>query len=137
MGMARYFIDTSFVQALLNQRDKYHATAIRFLPIVREASEVWTTEAILVEVGNALSELNRSAATRFIRQAYETPNLRIVSVDTTLLRSALDLYASRHDKSWGLTDCISFVVMRDQQLSDALTTDRHFTQAGFSALLAE
>jgi predicted nucleic acid-binding protein len=40
-------------------------------------------------------------------------------------------------KDWGLTDCISFVVMKDNGLSDALTTDSHFQQTGFQALLLE
>jgi predicted nucleic acid-binding protein len=61
--------------------------------------------------------------------------MKVVSVDTSLLNRGLDLYHSRPDKDWGLTDCISFVVMREQNLIDALTADRHFVQAGFRALL--
>jgi len=81
----RLFLDTVFVQALLNQRDQYHAQAKAFLPRVRTASEVWITEAILVEVGNALSSLNRLAAVQFIQQCYRTSNMRVVGVDTPLL----------------------------------------------------
>jgi predicted nucleic acid-binding protein len=47
----------------------------------------------------------------------------------------LDLYASRFDKAWSLTDCISFVVMEQQGIREALTGDHHFEQAGFVALL--
>jgi predicted nucleic acid-binding protein len=61
--------------------------------------------------------------------------MKVVSVDTSLLNRGLELYQSRPDKDWGLTDCISFVVMREQNLIDALTADRHFVQAGFRALL--
>jgi predicted nucleic acid-binding protein len=133
----RLFLDTVFIQALLNRHDRYHAQAKTFLPRVRTAVEVWITEAILVEVGNALGAINRQAATRFIRQCYRTENMRVVTVNTSLLNQALNLYETRADKNWGLTDCISFVVMTEQDLVLAVTADHHFTQAGFRALLLE
>jgi uncharacterized protein len=61
--------------------------------------------------------------------------LTIIRVDTALLSRGLGLYRSTPDKEWGLTDCISFVVMREHRLADAMTTDRHFTQAGFRAMM--
>jgi uncharacterized protein len=133
----RIFLDTAFVQALLNRNDQYHPIAKSSLSQLRGATEVWTTEAILVEIGNALSTGNREAAVRFIHQCYTTPNTRVVPVDTGLLSRAVDLYSQRGDKDWGLTDCVSFIVMRDQQLLNAMTTDRHFIQAGFRALMCE
>ena len=137
MNPTRFFLDTAFIQALLNKNDQYHTIAKSRLTILRTAREVWTTEAILVEVGNALSTMNREAATRFIQQCYTTPNIHIVSVDTELLKRAVYLYGERGDKNWGLTDCISFIVMQDHALIDAMTTDRHFTQAGFRALMCD
>jgi uncharacterized protein len=137
MSRDRLFLDTVFIQALLNPRDSYHDSAKALFPRVRSAGEVWTTEAILVEVGNALSASNRNGATLFIQQCYQTDNLTIVSVNTSLLKQALELYNSRSDKAWGLTDCISFVVMTTHHLTDAATADRHFVQAGFQALMLE
>lgn len=115
------FLDTAFIQALLNPRDDYHSQAKQLFPRVRTASEVWITEAIFAEVGNALSVFNRNGAVQFIQQCYRTDNIKIVSVDTELLMQALALYQSRPDKGWGLTDCISFVVMQQQNLTDAVT----------------
>jgi len=137
MNGERLLLDTVFVQALLNRRDQYHAQARAFLPRVRTAAEVWVTEAVLIEVGNALSAVNRTAVVQFIEQCYLTANLRVVSVDTPLLTRALQLYHQRPDKTWGLTDCISFVVMQSQGLTDAVTADEHFIQAGYRALLRE
>jgi predicted nucleic acid-binding protein len=137
MSSERFLLDTFFIQALLNQRDEYHSQAKAFLPRVRAAGEVWVTEAVLVEVGNALSDLNRTGAVQFIKQCYQTDNMRIVSVDTALLNRALKLYEERPDKTWGLTDCISFVVMQEQGLTDAATADEDFLQAGYRALLIE
>jgi predicted nucleic acid-binding protein len=48
---------------------------------------------------------------------------------------AVDLYANRRDKEWGLTDCCSFIAMQDAGITQALSADRHFVQAGFEALL--
>ena len=137
MTQDRLFIDTAFIQALLNPRDDYHERAKVLFPRVRAASEVWLTEAILVEVGNALSARNRQGAVQFIQQCYRTENMIIVRVDTDLLAQALNLYQSRFDKTWGLTDCISFMVMQANNLTTAVTSDRHFLQAGFLALMVD
>lgn len=133
----RLFLDTAFIQALLNPRDDYHNQAKQLLPRIRAATEVWITEAIFTEVGNALSAFNRAGAVQFIQQCYRTENIRVVSIDTELLMQALALYQTRSDKTWGLTDCISFVVMQQQNLTDVVTGDRHFIQAGFHALMLD
>lgn len=135
---ARLFLDTFYVQALLNPRDSHHARALALLPQVRHAAEVVTTEAVFAEVGNALSGTPRlrQLAAAFIRRCYTEPNMAVVPVDTALLTRALELFESHTDKEWGLTDCISFVVMSDRGLTDAATGDRHFQQAGFRALMA-
>lgn len=133
----RLFLDTFFIQALLNRRDQYHDKAMAFWPTVRNAAEVWVTEAVLIEVGNALSAVKRTEAAQFIEQCYCTENIRVVTVDTQLLSRAMQLYKARPDKNWGLTDCISFVVMEDQGLIHAVTADIHFVQAGYRALLRE
>jgi predicted nucleic acid-binding protein len=137
MTATRLFLDTYYVQALLNPRDAHHEPAMSLLPQVKGASEVVVTEAVLTEVGNALSGTPRlrQLAAGFIRRCYTEPNMTVVPVDTSLLSRALELFGGRDDKEWGLTDCISFVVMRDRGVSDAVTGDRHFQQAGFRALM--
>ncbi len=95
MNSERLLLDTVFVQALLNRRDRYHSQARALWPRVRAAAEVWVTEAVLVEIGNALSAFNRKAAVTFIQQCYTIANIRVVSVDTLLLTRALKLYALR------------------------------------------
>ncbi|MEM7353381.1 MAG: PIN domain-containing protein [Acidobacteriota bacterium] len=130
-------LDTVFIQALLNRRDQYHEQAKAIFPQVRRVARVWVTEAVLVEVGNACSTLDREAAAAFIRQCYRTENIRVVSVDTPLMRESLALYAARPDKGWGLTDCISFVAMRRHSVEAAVTADQHFVQAGFQILMSD
>lgn len=137
MTGTRLFLDTFFVQALLNVRDAHHERARALLPQVEGAAEVVVTEAVLIEIGNALSGSLRQLAAAFIRRCYTEPNMTVVSVKTPLLLRGLELYESRADKDWGFTDCISFVVMQDHGLSEAATGDRHFRQAGFGALMLD
>ena len=71
----------------------------------------------------------------FIREVYRTSNARVVTVDTALLNRGVAVYDARGDKEWGMTDCGSVVAMREAGLSEALTADHHFEQAGFVALM--
>ncbi len=129
------FLDTFFIQALLNRRDNFHAKAAALFPQVKATPEVWTTEAVLIEVGNALASKNREGAAEFIRSCYTTPNVKIISVDTSMLKRAVSLYETHTDKDWGLTDCISFVAMKDKGINLVLSADIHFRQAGFTPIL--
>jgi predicted nucleic acid-binding protein len=135
MNKTKLFLDTVFIQAILNPHDQYHQIAMQFLPYIKNATAVWVTEAIFMEVGNALSCYNRSKVSAFIKQCYQTDNLSVVTITSTLFQKGLKLYESRSDKSWGLVDCFSFIVMEENQVTEALTSDIHFIQAGFQALL--
>lgn len=134
MNGERIFLDTWFIRALLNARDAYHAQAKMLLPRVRSAREVLTTEAVLVETCNGLAKFNRAGAATFVKACYEDPRFEVVPVSRSLLDLALGQYSAAHDKEWGLTDCISFAVMREHDLHLAATGDHHFRQAGFNLL---
>jgi uncharacterized protein len=124
------FIDTGYILALVNTTDKYHSQAGATANVI--APPFVTTEAVLTEVGNALSGLRwRKLAVDTLNDLRTDPNIQIVTVDAAVFEQALNLFAARLDKEWGLTDCISFVVMQARNLSQVLTTDRHFEQAGF------
>ncbi len=77
---------------------------------------------------------NRAAFIKLFNVLRSHDLVEVVSGDDWLERG-VDLYARRPDKAWSLTDCISFVVMADRKLTEALTGDHHFEQAGFLALL--
>jgi uncharacterized protein len=61
--------------------------------------------------------------------------VKIIKANDALFQAGMNLYRNRPDKGWSLTDCISFVVMREHAVQEALTGDHHFEQAGFTALL--
>jgi hypothetical protein len=134
----RLFLDTSFLLALFNQRDEHHAAAMRHSGRFRECRELWTTEAILLEVGGAFrGPGQRAIALGIWDQLHGDPRSHVVSISGTLWRRAIELFRNRPDKVWSLADCASFLVMSDHHLTDALSCDHHFVQAGFRALLLE
>lgn len=134
--MAATFIDTQFVVALINERDQYHERALSFAVRYRGQPPI-TTAAVILEVGNAPARGYKEKAAEVINAFLSSSDVQVVHLTPELLNRALALYQSHRDKEWGLVDCLSFVVMADAGISDALTFDRHFAQAGFVALLRE
>jgi predicted nucleic acid-binding protein len=130
------FVDTVYILALLNPRDRWHRRAVELSHAV--PTPLVTSHAVLTEVGDALSHRNRRKwAYDTIADLRDDPDVRCLPVDEKTFTAALDLYRDRHDKDWSLTDCISFVIMRQHRLTHALTADVHFVQAGFRALMSE
>ena len=127
------FADTFFYLALLREDDPAHHLA---LAATRRNQMLVTTEFILLELGNACARAaDHADFLALVAGMRASARVRIVMLDSTLMKRGLDLMASRPDKDWSLTDCISFVVMEDEGIRDALTGDHHFEQAGFTALL--
>lgn len=129
-----YFADTSYFLAVLNVRDINHDSAIEYNsdPDLRFT----VTEFVFLELGNALSlSAGRKILGILLEHLRENPNITIIPLSSALMRKGEELFNQRPDKEWSLTDCISFVVMKEQKLSSALTSDHHFAQAGFKALL--
>jgi predicted nucleic acid-binding protein len=132
-----YFADTSFWIALSSKRDQYHTPAIAWhAAVMRHGSRIVTTEAVLWEWLNALADsTTRATAAEGYRRAHADKGVEVVPFDPELNTAAVDLYRSRSDKDWSLTDCFSVVVMERRRLTEALTTDHHFEQAGMKALM--
>lgn len=137
MAMPSLFLDTAYVYALFNTRDQWHAKAVEWQKIIEaDDRRLVTTQLILVEIGNGLAGKQfRTQAARIIRYLQENELVEVVSVSQTMFSRAFELFEERSDKDWGFTDCFSFVAMQDNDLTDALTADTHFRQAGFNALL--
>lgn len=130
----KVFIDTSYIIAVLRKKDTHHATAVA--ATLRYRGTFVTTEYVLIEAMNYLNALPfRSAVSRTVESLRRNPGTLVVPASTELLDDGIALFSARSDKDWGLTDCISFVVMEREGVTEALTSDRHFEQAGFKALL--
>lgn len=133
--MRRVFADAWFYIALLDPHDAAHSAA-RTVCGDASISEFVTTRAVLMEVANMLAGTKaRRECAAFLRDLCMAADTRVVPDSDALFQRGLSLYEERPDKEWSLTDCISFVVMTDEGLTEALTGDRHFEQAGFTRLL--
>lgn len=129
------FIDTVYILALLNPRDQWHARARAH---AHRPGTFLTTSAVVLEVLDAMCRPDkRVGAASAINALSSNPDVQVLPMGAELLKQGISLYASRPDKSWSLTDCISFVVMRENDIEEALTSDAHFVQAGFKALLLD
>ncbi len=132
--MIALLADTSFFVAYLNPRDKDHALAVEWMTTFSE--RIVTSEWVLVELGNYLAEgPNRRLLGSLVRALSAEERVEIVPADHPSFLGALSLYVRRQDKSWSFTDCTSFCLMKARKITDALTTDHHFEQAGFTVLL--
>jgi len=132
--MSFVFADTSFYIATVNPSDAFHQVAVEFARDYE--GRILTTEYVLVELGNWLARAgDREVFIRLVESLQTDPDTVILPANPTLFEKGLTVYKQRPDKNWSLTDCISFAVMEEHSLSDALTADHHFEQAGFRPVL--
>ncbi len=135
--MKEVFVDTAAWLALLNLSDSFHTQAKKVEKSLNASRYLWvTTDFILIEVGDALCRTSqRSKTAKFIKNIKKLKSVLVITLNPDLLQAGLNLYESRLDKEWGLTDCISFIVMQQRGITEAFTSDRHFEQAGFIRLM--
>jgi uncharacterized protein len=131
------FLDTSYAIALSVESDQHHEQAVKLAEFLESnKTRLVTTRAILLEIGNALSKLRyRRAAVELLTALEYDSSVEIVPLTDESYQKALELFAARIDKEWGLIDCFSFLIMNERGISEALTTDEHFSQAGFIPLV--
>ncbi|MEN3335429.1 MAG: uncharacterized protein V7641_4794 [Blastocatellia bacterium] len=137
MARTELFLDTAFAIALSSPKDEHHEKALRLAEQLEiEGTRLLTTRAVVLEIGNALSKQRyRKASVELLESLEQDPKVEIIPMTEDLYERGFELYQSRPDKEWGITDCVSFVVMQERGVTEALTTDEHFEQAGFKALL--
>ena len=132
--MNRVFADSHFFFAILNPNDTAHAKATDSGRRCR--GPLVTTAWVLTEVADGLASTPRRQVFRRLLEDIEgnKTNL-VVPANAETFEKGVELYDTRPDKQCSLTDCISFVVMSEENITEALTGDRHFEQAGFAVLL--
>ena len=128
--MVTYFIDTSFVIALINQKDEYHSWAVELSDNLVGCQFI-TSDLVLYELANYLAKDFKTEAIRTINQFLTSEDIRIIWNAEDLFKKAFKKYTIYSDKKWGLVDCLSFVIMDIFNIQHVLTIDHHFEQAGF------
>jgi predicted nucleic acid-binding protein len=132
----QWFVDTFYLLALLHPRDEAHQRVKKKSGAFR--GRFITTQWVLAEVADGCSDpLDRTRVADFVRFFANQPNVRVVEASDDWFWRGIQLFRERPDKEWSLTDCISFLVMNEFGLTEALTADHHFAQAGFTALFKD
>ena len=135
--MERLLADTGYWIALLNPRVELHEKAVA---AAREfiSGQIVTSQMVLTEFLNCFGESGarlRQAGARAAAALMESSQVDVYPQTSELFHKSLKRYREMADKNWSLTDCSSFLIMAEEKITGALTHDRHFTQAGFRALL--
>ena len=139
--MKTLFIDSGYFIALASERDLYHERALTLLGEINKMREqnrisFVTTRAVLIEVARHFSKPSVKQKGILLLDGIERDALvEVIPLSETLYRKGYQLFCERLDKKWSLCDCISFVVMNERGISDALAVDADFEQAGFTLLL--
>jgi len=131
------FLDSAYAIALAAPDDELHPKAVALAGVLRSRNlKMLTTDAVVFEIGDALSKPKfRQSAIELISSLFADPRIEVVPMTPVSFQRTFDLFQRRPDKGWGMTDCLSFIVMEDRGVREALTADEHFEQAGFVALL--
>ena len=133
--MSNVFADSFYFIALMNVRDAYHVEAAALSESL--VGPIITTQWVLVEVADAFSSpKDRNRFIDLLELLQTDDRIQVIAASNASFERGVELFARRRDKSWTLTDCISFTVMEKRGIKEALTGDRHFAQAGFTTLLA-
>lgn len=131
------FLDTSFIVALENRDDPAHKRAKDLdRQLIADNTTLVTHWGVLLEIGDGYARLGRRhKGIELLSRLDSEAGYEVAPIEATLLSAAMLLYGQRPDKEWGLTDCVSFSMMRERRITKAITADEHFVQAGFEALL--
>ena len=132
------FVDTSGFFALLSSRDPAHQAAREHMShFARTRRQALTTDYVLDETFSLLKARGLRHLSPVLRNLILTSkSLRLEWTEPSHFTATIDFFLKHLDQDFSFTDCRSFLLMREYRLRDALTTDRHFTSAGFRALLA-
>ncbi len=134
--MKPVFVDTVYWVALINPNDEWRGPALAATSLLHDALLI-TTDSILIEVLNFFAEHGDEARLRAVSSVEELLTNAHTEVLPQTHQNFLDglaLYKDRADKGYSLTDCISMKVMRERNITEVLTHDRHFAQEGFTLM---
>jgi len=137
--LRQVFADTAYWLALTNPFDQHHDKATRASASL-QGKRIVTSDAVLTEYLNALADKGstvRLAAVLSVERILRNPGVMVIAQTRRLFVKGFALYKARADKGYSLTDCISMVIMRQRKITNALTTDHHFEQEGFAALMKQ
>ncbi len=135
--MNQGFLDTSGLIALVNTDDQWHAAAETvWRELLASGARLVTTSLVLIELGDGLSRIqHRPLAIQIYDSLHAAERIEIVQTTSDHEEQAWQIFRQTDDKEWGITDCVSMIVMRDHDITRVFSSDHHFEQAGFEILV--
>jgi len=137
--MSKLFIDTSGWANLIDVSQPFHPLAVQIYQSARtQKHKIITTSYIITELVALLSSplhIPRPKAIAFIQSLKTSPYIEVIHISQEIDLKAWELLTKRQDKEWSLVDCSSFIVMQERKITESLTSDHHFEQAGFIRFL--
>jgi predicted nucleic acid-binding protein len=137
MASREVFVDTSALYALIDKRDAAYAAARDTVgPLVRSGRKLVVTDYVVAETVNLANARGGSIVGRRVLDLVEqSAGIRLEWIGIARFELSKAFFRRHADHHYSFTDCTSFVIMRELRISEALTTDRHFPEAGFRNLL--
>jgi len=137
MASREVFVDTSGLYALVDKRDAHHEQAREVVEeLLRAGRRLVVTDYIVTEAVNLANARSGSGvATRVLDLVEQSAGIRIEWIEAARFEKTKAFFRKHADHHYSFTDCSSFVTMRELRLTEALTTDRHFAEAGMQTLL--
>jgi uncharacterized protein len=131
--METLFLDAGYIIALEAEDDQHHESAIHhWQTLSKKFPPIVTTTYIVDEILTFFSSRKRHAkAVEIGKNLLESNLIQLIQVDEELFQSGWEFFQQHKDKTFSLTDCISFVVMKDRKIKSVLSFDKHFSQSGF------
>ena len=137
MSKSKVFVDTSGFYALLAQQDPAHKRAAEYVDEWRRHGRYsFTSDYVVDETATLLKRRGNGRLVRpFFALLDSTEALSLVFVDEERFRNGREFFLKHDDHGYSFTDCTTFLLMKELGALEALTTDRHFPEAGLAALL--
>lgn len=131
-----YFLDTSYILSLEIQNDSAHQRVLQnWATLAISNVFLVTTTYVFDQVVTFFNSRNlHYKAVEVGNRLLESPDLELIQIYQTLFDRGWQYFQKHKDKSYSLTDCLSFIVMQEREIVTALTLDNHFSQAGFQIL---
>ena len=129
-------MDTIYILSLEIQNDSAHQRVLQnWANLAKSNAFLVTTTYVFDEVVTVFNSRNlHYKAVEVGNRLLESPDLELIQIDQTLFDRGWQYFQKHKDKSYSLTDCLSFIVMQEREIVTALTLDNHFSQAGFQTL---
>ena len=134
-GMAELFIDTSYLIAALDPVDRNHKAAIELSQVLGSAPPITTNHVVGECWTFARRRYGHSAAVKLVDALRQSDRYRIVHTGLETERSAMEWLRKHDEREYSFVDAVSFAVMWDNDIVDALAFDRDFHAAGFRTLV--